>query len=204
MEEKVLPREGGVVSRFVGRSVLRIMGWKIGGQFPEISKCVVIAAPHTSNWDFIVGMAAKQVLGLSANWLGKHTIFFWPLGVLLKWLGGIPVDRASARGVVEDAADLFRRRKAMILALSPEGTRRKVEKWKTGFYRIAMSAGVPIQLVSLDYATHTVGIGPLLTPSGDLRSDLQEIGKYFSGARGKYPGQFSIPKITESDLQDPA
>ena len=94
--------------------------------------------------------------------------------------------------------------KAMILALSPEGTRKKVEKWKTGFYRIAVSAGVPIQLVSLDYATRTVGMGPLMTPSGDLHRDLREIGRYFSSARGKYPGQFSIPQVGDTDLQEPA
>ncbi|HSP06655.1 MAG TPA: lysophospholipid acyltransferase family protein [Acidobacteriota bacterium] len=203
MEERALPREGTIVSRLLGSGVLRIMGWRIRGEFPEVSKCVAIAAPHTSNWDFIVGMAAKLKLNLSASWLGKHTIFFWPLGILLKWLGGIPVDRASARGVVDGVAELFRRRKAMILALSPEGTRKRVEKWKTGFYRIALTAGVPIVLVSLDYATRTVEIGPLMNPSGDLAKDLQEIGKYFSASRGRYPDQFSLPRLEVGDFQEP-
>jgi len=155
----------------------------------------MIVAPHTSNWDFIIGMAAMLSLRLSASWLGKHTIFFWPLSGLIRWLGGIPVDRSLQQGTVDQIVELFRCREKLVVGLSPEGTRKKVEQWKTGFYQIALRAGVPILPVSLDYSKRAVGIGPLLTPSGDLEKDLQVIGAYYSLIKGKHPQQFSLPLI---------
>ena len=190
------------MSRWLGRVVLKLMGWKIHGEFPPISRLVVIVAPHTSNWDFIVGMAAKLAMQVKATWLGKHTLFFWPLGVLLRALGGIPVDRASARSVTEDVAHQFSTRNRFILALSPEGTRKRVEKWKSGFYRIAVVAEVPMLMISLDYASRTITVGPMLRPTGNMDEDLPEIRSFFAGASGKYPEQFALPALQETATQD--
>lgn len=192
---EAVPQRGGFLSKFIGRSVLKAMGWHIEGAFPNAPKFVVILAPHTSNWDFIIGMAGKLTIGLYASWLGKHTIFFWPLGVLLRWLGGIPVDRASSHGLVEQVVAQFRSREKLVLGLSPEGTRKRVEKWKMGFYYIAQQSGVPIVPVSLDFASKTLGIGPRLDPTGDLKKDLATIGAYFGNMQGKHPEQFSLPKL---------
>ena len=193
--------QGGAFSRWLGRTVLRLSGWKILGEIPAIPEMVIIVAPHTSNWDFIIGIAAKLALNLKASWLGKHSIFFWPLTPLLRHLGGIPVDRNSAQGVVEDVAHLFKTRDHLVLALSPEGTRKRVEKWKTGFYRIAVLAAVPILMIRLDYATKAITIGPLLHPTGDLEQDLTHISEFFAGATGKHPDQFSLPKANHRDTE---
>ncbi len=147
---------------------------------------------HTSNWDFIVGMAGKLTIGLYASWLGKHTIFFWPLGILLRRLGGIPLDRSSSHGTVEQVVDLFRSREQLVLGLSPEGTRKRVEKWRTGFYHMAMQSGVPIVPVYLDYAHKILGIGPMMTPTGDSQKDLREIGDFFANIQVNIPS-FSAP-----------
>jgi len=180
-------------SRWLGQTVLRISGWKIRGEIPIVPKMVIIVAPHTSNWDFIIGMAGRLALQLQASWLGKHTIFFWPLRPLLLRLGGIPVNRDSAQGVVEDVAQLFRAREKMILGLSPEGTRSRVENWKSGFYRIALSAEVPILLIAFDYGTKTILIGDLLYPSGDLQQDFLKIRDFYSKTRGRHPEKFALP-----------
>lgn len=186
-----VPQRGGVFSKLIGRSVLAFLGWRLEGEFPNKPKFVIILAPHTSNWDFIVGMAGRLTLGLYANWLGKHTIFFWPLGVLLRRLGGIPVNRSSSHGMVEQVVDQFHEREKLVLGLSPEGTRKRVEKWKTGFYHIALQSNVPIVPVYLDYGHKILGIGPMMTPTGDSQKDLSEIGTFFSNIQAKHPELFS-------------
>lgn len=190
-----LPKKGNACTRFLGRSVLSVLRWTIQGEFPNRPKLVTIIAPHTSYWDFIIGMAGKLALGLYANWLGKHTVFFWPLDVLLRWLGGIPVDRSSSHGTVEQVVELFGSREKLVLGLSPEGTRKRVEKWKTGFYHIALRAGVPIVPIYLDYAHKILGIGPMMIPTGDMERDLREMGTIYSHIRARYPEQFSSTLI---------
>ncbi len=190
-----MPTRGNLITVSLGRIVMRMLGWSIHGTFPDRSKLVIIVAPHTSNWDFIIGMAAMLSLKLSANWLGKHTIFVWPLSTLLRWLGGIPIDRSLQKGTVDQIVELFQSREQLVIGLSPEGTRKRVDQWKTGFYQIAWRAGVPILPVSLDYSRRVVGIGPLLTPSGALETDLEIIRAYYSNVKGKHPEQFSLPVI---------
>lgn len=190
-----MPTRGNLITESLGRIVMWMLGWSIQGKFPDRDKLVVIVAPHTSNWDFLIGMAAMLSIRLSASWLGKHTIFFWPLSGLLRWLGGIPIDRSLQKGTVDQIVDLFHSRKQLVLGLSPEGTRKKTEKWKTGFYQIALQAGVPILPISFDYSRKVVGIGPLLTPGGDLEKDLHAIGTYYSNIKAKHPEQFSLPVI---------
>jgi 1-acyl-sn-glycerol-3-phosphate acyltransferase len=171
--------------RTLGRVALRVLGFRVEGDFPNLPKFVVIAAPHTSNWDFPVGLAAKLATGIGAAWIGKHTIFRWPFETILRWVGGIPVDRSASSDVVGQLVAEFARRPQMVLALAPEGTRKKVERWKTGFYRIAQGANVPIVPVALDFGNKAVRIMPAFTPTGDQDADIAELRRRFDNVRGK-------------------
>jgi 1-acyl-sn-glycerol-3-phosphate acyltransferase len=156
----------------------------VEGSFPDTDKAVIIVAPHTSNWDFLVGMAVVLALELRTSWLGKHTIFKPPFQGLLRWLGGIPVDRRSRNGVVGDCVEAFAAAPALLLALSPEGTRKGVSQWKTGFHLIACGAGVPIIPASLDYRTHVVRLMPAFRPTGDLEVDLPALQALYADVEG--------------------
>ncbi len=185
-----VPRRGGLFSRALGRWVLRLFGWRIVGDVPDRSRFVVIAAPHTSNWDFVFGIAAKLVLAVDARWLGKDKLFRWPFSRFMRWLGGTPVDRFSPHGVVGQTVELFKRTERLIIGMSPEGTRKKVEKWRTGFYYIALGAQVPILLVYFDYRRKAIGLGPLFFPTGDADKDIGAMRSFYRDKPGKYPDQF--------------
>ena len=162
----------------------------MAGDVPDLAKAVIIVAPHTSNWDFPVGVAAMLALDLELTFLGKHTLFEGPLAPLMRGLGGIPVDRSHpGAGVVEEMAARFRAADRLLLALSPEGTRTTVDRWKTGFYRIAAAAGVPIVAVALDWGRREIRFGPVLTPSGDLEADLGLLRVFFAGVIGRRQNQ---------------
>ena len=182
-----LPRTGGPISRAVGRGVLHALGWNVDGEIPNVRKLVIIAAPHTSNWDFVVGLAAKLALGLDVKFLGKDTLFRFPLGVLMRALGGTPVDRSSSHDVVNTVVNEFARSDRMLLALAPEGTRKRVERWRTGFYHIAHGAGVPILPVALNFGERAVQIGAPFSTTGDVDADLRVLQLRFAGVRGKNP-----------------
>jgi len=180
-----------------------VLGWQIDGTVPRGTSCVICVAPHTSNWDFIVGYAAKMAVGIDAHWLGKHTLFRGPMGPLLRAMGGIPIDRRAAHGVVEQAAEWFSRESHLMLGVTPEGTRRKVDRWKTGFYHIARHAGVPIWPVALDWGTHTLRLGPLYQTTKDEAADLLGLQDFFRRVRGKHPDQaFPPPAIQSEELRD--
>ena len=164
---------------------MRLFGWTIEGRIPDVAKGVLIVAPHSSNWDFFLGVATMFSLGLRVVFLGKHTLFAWPLGPVMRWLGGFPVDRRSATGVVDETVRLFASKEKMILALAPEGTRRAVEKWKTGFYRVATAAQVPVVPVVLDWGRKTVEFGDRFDTTGDIDRDLAALGEVFSEAEGR-------------------
>lgn len=187
-----IPRRGSALGRLIGRGGMAIGGWKVAGNFPDAKKVVIIVAPHTSNWDFIAGFWAYLALDLQATWFGKHTLFLWPFGAIFRHFGGIPVHRQSreASQVVERYAEEFARRDRMLLALAPEGTRRKVPEWKSGFHRIAMRAGVPIIPVALDYRLRRVIIGDALVPSGEWERDIARIKALYVGVTAYRPGQF--------------
>jgi 1-acyl-sn-glycerol-3-phosphate acyltransferase len=180
-----IPRAGGVVSRALGRWTLRVLGWRIQGALPDLPKMVIIAAPHTSNWDFVVGIAVKQALGLRVTWLGKDSLFRGPLAPLLKFLGGMPVDRAKSNDVVSQVVSEFARRDRMIVALAPEGTRKRVERWRTGFYHIAHGAGVPILPVMLNWGAHALQIGEPFVTTGELDRDMAELQRRYLGISGR-------------------
>lgn len=167
-----IPRRGGPIRRGLGRLLLRLMGWRMVGALPDLPKFVIIAAPHTTNWDFVRGISLVFALSLDAKWIGKRELFRGPMAPVFRWLGGIPVDRQSPQGAVEDAAAAFRTRDQMLLAIAPEGTRKKVDRWKTGFHRIAAQADVPIVCGFFDNRRRLLGFGPVVRPSGDMAADL--------------------------------
>lgn len=180
-----IPRRGGPVRRLIGRLVLRILGWRIVGALPDEPKCVIIAAPHTSNLDFVLGMSLVFALSLDARWIGKKELFRGPLAPFFRWLGGIPVDRSSPQGVVEDAVAAFQLRDRMLLAIAPEGTRKAVPRWKTGFYRIAAGAGVPIVCGFFDRQRRELGFLKVVHPGGAMAEEIAELEASYAPLRAR-------------------
>lgn len=166
----------------------KLLGWKIKGDFDwSIKKSVVIVAPHTANYDFIVCSFTRRILKTQINWVGKKALFAWPIGWYFKWMGGEPLERNKSENKVEAITKVFNAKEEFRLALAPEGTRKKVDKWKSGYYYIAVEANVPIIPVSLDYPSKTISIGKEFYPTGDYDNDEVEIFKFFKGAVGKVP-----------------
>jgi len=185
-----VPSRNGGLLRFLGRAILAALGWRLEGEIPNVPRCVVIVAPHTSNWDFVIGLATLLALDLRVTWLGKHQIFRGPFGPLWRALGGVAVDRSAAHGVVERAAAVLAPPHSTFLAVAPEGTRRKVEQWKSGFWRIARAAGVPIFPVAFDYRKHAVVFGQLYSPTADYEADLAALQRGFSAEMARNPGNY--------------
>ena len=169
-----VPRRGGPFTRALGRATLRALGWTVVGEFPDAPKLVVIAAPHRSNWDFIVGLATKFALGLDAAFLAKHTLFRWPFGAVFRFWGGIPVERGAASHTVAAVVAEFESRQKLVVALAPEGTRKPGTAWKTGFWHIAYAAGVPILPAVLDREHRVVRFLPAITPR-DMDQDIRAL-----------------------------
>lgn len=165
--------------------MLRAWGWRFDGDLPNVSKAVAIVVPHTSNWDFVVGLLGLFAVGVRVSWLGKHTIFKPPWGGLMRWLGGIPIDRRSSAGAVEQIVGLLDSSDALLIGLSPEGTRKRVDRWRTGFYHIAHGAGCPIVPIAFDYRSRTIRFGEPLVPSGDMGADVAVLQNFFAGVVGK-------------------
>jgi 1-acyl-sn-glycerol-3-phosphate acyltransferase len=184
-----IPLRGNAMTRAIGHGALRLLGWRVEGEVPNLPKFVVAVAPHTSNWDFVVGIAAMFALDLRIAFLGKHTLFRWPFGALMRWMGGIPVDRASPHGVVSQSIDAFTRVHRRILAIAPEGTRRPVAQFRSGFLQIARGAKVPVVLVSLDYAAKCVRFGSTFEPGEDIEADRRRTEAFFATVRGRRPRQ---------------
>ena len=179
-----VPRRGNPFLRALGSAVLALMGWRIVGEIADRPKMVIAVAPHTSNWDFVVGAAAMFAMDLDASFLGKHTLFRGPFGPPMRWIGGIAVNRSSPHGVVGDAIAAFESSDARVLAIAPQGTRSPVAHFRSGFLNIARGARAPIVLAALDYETRRVRMGPVLEPAEDGEAQLAEIERYFSTVRG--------------------
>ncbi len=175
--------------RWISLFVLKIRGWRIEGRFPEIAKYVLIAAPHTSNWDFPITISMAFALKGKIYWMGKDTLFRRPFTGIFKWLGGISVDRSKSNNLVSQMVQQFSDSGNLVLTIPPAGTRSHVMKWKTGFYYIALGANVPVVLGFLDYRTKVGGIGPVFFPTGDIHADMQQISGFYSGIHGKHPVQ---------------
>ena len=163
-------------------------GWRLAGEFPDVPKLVFVAAPHSSWWDGVWGLLFKVGLGLDASFMAKRELFFWPLGPLLRRLGAIPVERGAAHGVVPQMVQRFARSERLWLGIAAEGTRKKVRKWKSGFWHIAREAGVPVMLVYFHYPEKTIGIGPLLQTTPDLDADMARIRAFYVPWQGKNRG----------------
>lgn len=182
------PRTGGRFGRWLGRTVLQLGGWRIEGQFPDEPRLVLLAAPHSSAWDAVWGLAAKLALGVDIAFLAKAELFKGPLGWLLRKFGGIPVDRSQARGAVEQAAASIRNAGRMWFVLAPEGTRRRVEHWKSGFWHIARAADVPVFCAYFHYPDKIIGLGRRFEMTGNLAHDMATIREYYRPFVGKHRG----------------
>ena len=172
--------------------ILRLFGWKVTITVPDVPKCIICVAPHTSNWDFIIGKLAYSSVGRTAGFLMKSGWFFWPLGCFFRAIGGIPVERRR-KGVslTQIVTDKFRNSTKMHLAITPEGTRSYQPVWHTGFLHIAIDAGVPIMLGVLDFGNKEVRVTDEFVPTGNVESDLRAVKDYYKGVIGKYPEKFT-------------
>lgn len=171
---------------------LKLAGWKLEGAPPHEKKYVLIAVPHTSNWDFPITLAMAFLFKFDIFWMGKDSLFVGPFGPILRWLGGIPVDRAQSTNLVQQTINAFNKNDELVVTIPPEGTRSRVEKWKTGFYYIALGANVPIALGFLDYKRKVGGFGPTFYPTGNLEQDIADIRKFYAPISGLHEDQCFI------------
>ncbi len=180
------------VLRAFSRRVLRLLGWRVEGELsPRAERCVVVAAPHTSNWDFPYTLLGAFALGMRIRWLGKASLFRAPFGGLMRWLGGIPVDRDRANKLVGGSVQALKNAPGpMQLVVAPEGTRSRTKEWKLGFHHIARGAGLPIQLSYLDWGHRVCGLGPLVEPGDDVEADIAAIRAFYAPIRGRNADQF--------------
>tara|TARA_B100000886_G_scaffold232021_1_gene162040 strand:+ start:1927 stop:2532 length:606 start_codon:yes stop_codon:yes gene_type:complete len=180
--------------QWLGRTVLSILGWKVTGSISkeyENNKLVVIVAPHTSNWDGILGVATLAGLDAKISFIGKHTVFkYLGLGAFLRYMGGIPVDRSKPGGIIRDALDQLKNIDCSLIAMAPEGTRSKVKEWKTGFLRIAKELNTKIILASIDFSKKEILLGKAFSPTGDNVKDILDLKKYYSSFTPRHPEKF--------------
>ncbi len=188
---------------WIGRFYLRLMGWTLRGQKPAYKKYLILAAPHTSNWDVPLMLAMSYVYGVRLSWIGKHSLFRGPWGLLLRRVGGVPVDRRARHNAVQQMVDEFADREEFCLAITPEGTRGRADYWKSGFYHIALGAGVPIVLGLLDYREKVGGLFEAIHATGDVRADMDRIRAFYMTAAGKHPQDFGPVRMRE-ELDVPA
>lgn len=185
-----VPRRRRWLFKPLARLVLWLAGWQIDVRLPALPKAVLIGAPHTSNWDFVFGISAVFLSELDIRFYAKHQLFRGPLGWLLRWFGGRPVNRGAAASVVEQTREFFAQSDSLYMTLAPEGTRARVDKWKSGFWRMAVAAQVPIVCGYIDYQKKQVGIGPIITPSDNYEADLARILDYYAGISAAHPENF--------------
>lgn len=167
------------------------------GEAPRLSRYVIILAPHTCNWDFPVAMLAAAGFGIRLSWLGKHTVFRWPVAGLLRRIGGIPVHRERREGIVAQIVAAYAAADSLVIGMTPEGTRSRTPNWKSGFYHMATAAGVPIVPASFDRPSRRITIGPAVVPSGDVGADMDRIRSFYAGARGIHPEKASAIRLEE-------
>jgi 1-acyl-sn-glycerol-3-phosphate acyltransferase len=180
-------KQSTTFSQRMAGAILKLIGWKATGSFPDLPKYVLVGAPHTSNWDFLFTMLLMFSKGVRFNWIGKDSLFRWPVTGLLHHLGGIPVKRDRKSNFVGQIVEIYNRSSHLIIAISPEGTRSLVTRWKTGFYYMALGAQVPLVLGFVDYRRRQVGVGPIVYPSDDIEATFAELREFYADKTGKYP-----------------
>jgi 1-acyl-sn-glycerol-3-phosphate acyltransferase len=182
------------VIRRLASVVLRALGWRIEGEMPRERKFVLVCAPHTSRWDLSLTLLAGTAAGVRVSWLGKHTLFWRPNGWLLTWLGGVPVDRVGGKDAVPQIARRFEEQDDLVLAISPEGAKRRQEYWRSGFWHVALAARVPLVVASLDWATRVCRVGPVIVP-GDLEADMDRIREALAHVVPRHPERFGPVRL---------
>lgn len=190
----------GNINRVVGwpaRLWFWLRGWRIEGEPPDLRQYVLLAAPHTSNWDFSYAMGLMCKRGVKIRWFAKLELFPWPFGKLHMWLGGIPVDRSRRNNLVDQMVEAYDRLDDLIVLIPAEASRGLREYWKSGFYYIAQGAGVPIVMGYMDYAQKRLGFGPVLHPTGNLRADMDQIRAFYSDKVGKFPEKVTPPRLRQ-------
>ncbi len=180
-----IPQFADHAGRRLARAFLAVCGWKLVGTFPDVPRAVLIAAPHSSWWDGLWGLLIKVAVGVDVSFMAKRELFVGPLGWLLRQLGGVPIERSATHGVVEQMSERLRAEPKLWVGVAPEGTRKRVAKWKTGFWHIARNADVPIVLVYFHYPQRTIGIGPLFETTADLAGDLARLRAFYAPWRGR-------------------
>ncbi len=180
-----------MVRKICSYLLFNVMGWRADVTIPFGQKYIIALAPHTSNWDFILGILYSRAMGFRANFLMKKFWFFWPLGYVMRGLGGIPVYRSKKTSLTDRLAAVAQSRDEFHLCITPEGTRSATPDWKMGFYYIALKAELPIYLYGLDFATKTIVCHKMLVPNGDAEGQMREIKNYFKDFKGKYPEKFT-------------
>jgi 1-acyl-sn-glycerol-3-phosphate acyltransferase len=166
---------------------LRLLGWRVQGQLPDIPKFIIVGAPHTSNWDFVIFLALAFTLKGNLRYMGKKELFYWPYGGFFRWCGGVPVDRSKPQGLVEQTVRAIQATDHFQLVITPEGTRKVVSEWKRGFYHIAKNAGIPIVAGYVDSRTRTTGIGPTFMLTDDIEADIKTMQAFFKDKVGINP-----------------
>ena len=192
-----------MVARAVRRLLLmlyRMRGWQAVGEVPEPRRFIIIAAPHTSNWDFVNYLGLTADLGIRPHFMGKLSLFRWPIGGFMRQMGGVPVDRRNASNIVQQMAEEFGRRDEFMLTVAPEGTRGKARKWRTGFYQIALAARVPLVCGLMDYGRKVGGLGPAIMPTGDYAEDMKKIMEFYKSVTPRHPDRAGTDIIKDSRL----
>ncbi len=192
-----VPRRGNAFSRGLASLLLRLLGWRYVGEPPNTPKMVIAAAPHTSNMDGLIFLIAATAVGLELNFVAKHTLFKGIGGRVLSWLGGVPVDRTAAGGLVEGIIEQYQVHDKLAVVIAPEGTRSATGRWKTGFHRIARQAGVPIALGFMDYRLRRVGFGPSIVPGDDYAADLEIMLSFYRQITPRFPDRYVLPQPDE-------
>jgi 1-acyl-sn-glycerol-3-phosphate acyltransferase len=181
------PSKAGWLLNRTATLLFRLLGWKAEGTFPALTHFVAIAAPHTSYWDAFYMIAMACIFNIRFSWMVKDSAMFFPLNVIIRFFGGIPIDRSARRDVVAQAVDRFRSSETLYLAVSPEGTREYADHWKTGFYHIACEARVPIVFGYVDFGRKAAGLGPIFQPTGDIEADFKVFERFYSHVTPRYP-----------------
>ncbi len=190
-----------MLGKLMAKAFLKVMGWKVEGEAPAAAKCVLVLAPHTSNWDFFFMLATANALGVHGRWFGKDAIFKGPFGWFARKLGGMPVDRRAPHGLVKEVARHFAAHERLVVAVQPEGTRSYASHWKSGFYQIAVEAGVPIATLSLDFAKRRGGFGPCFHPTGDRAADMDILRAYYADKTARWPEKVGPIRLEDESAE---